>query len=74
MSQRYIDGSAKPSVTIVSGVGAGISCGSVIGLIVFNAPVAGMAIGSLIGFAVGWLLRNVGTQPVSNDQSSKKPE
>ena len=74
MSQRYIDGPAKPSVNISSCVFAGTGCESVIGLIGFDAPVAGMAVGALIGLAVGWLVRNVGTQPAPPEPISKKSE
>jgi len=71
MSQRYIDGPAQPSVNISSGVGAGIGCGSVIGLLIFNAPIAGAAVGSIIGLAIGWYFRDDGTQPNSPEPGSK---
>jgi uncharacterized membrane protein len=71
MSKRYIDGPALPSVTIRGGVYTGTAGGSVFGLIFANAPIAGAAVGAVVGLALGWCLRNVGTQPNSPESSSK---
>jgi len=43
----------------------------VLGLITADAPLIGAAVGSIVGLAIGWYFRNVGTQPNSHEPGSK---
>jgi hypothetical protein len=43
----------------------------VLGLITADAPLIGAAVGAIIGLAIGWYFRNVGTQSNSHEPGSK---
>jgi NhaP-type Na+/H+ or K+/H+ antiporter len=62
MSQRYIDGPATQFENISFSVLTGVAGGGAFGDMIAGAPFIGMALGSIIGLAIGWLIRNVGTK------------